>query len=166
MMCDQTSRIHAYHDGELSAEQRVAVESHLADCPQCRALLEELREISRVLATAPMREMPQRAMSRMYGSWHKAIAVRAAQQRERSVRRLAEWLTAAAAAVLAVAVLHSRTHPSDVLGPSNARNGASADEPIPLVAMLPPAEEASSEMILAQFMANDLSAAERAAERH
>jgi hypothetical protein len=118
-----------------------------------------------MLTTAPLREMPQRAMSRMYGSWHKAAAIRAAQQRERSVRRLAEWLTAAAAAVLAVAVLHSRTHPSDVVGPLNGRNGAVADEPIPLVAMLPPADDASSELVLAQWMANDLSAAERAAER-
>ena len=31
----------AYHDAELAPDRRAAVESHLADCPACRAVLEE-----------------------------------------------------------------------------------------------------------------------------
>ena len=39
MACDKTDLVHAYHDGELPADQRAAMEEHLRVCEQCRELL-------------------------------------------------------------------------------------------------------------------------------
>ena len=39
----------AYHDGELSLKRQQQVESHLQDCPACRAELEELEGLTSAL---------------------------------------------------------------------------------------------------------------------
>jgi cytoskeletal protein CcmA (bactofilin family) len=39
-----------YADGELPAEEARQVEQHLGECPRCRALVEELRGVDRLLA--------------------------------------------------------------------------------------------------------------------
>jgi Putative zinc-finger len=44
-----TERLSAYLDGELGSEERLALDAHLATCPECRDLLKDLR---RVLARA------------------------------------------------------------------------------------------------------------------
>lgn len=45
-MNDQwTDRLSEYVDGELTTEERSAVEAHLATCADCRATLEELRKV-------------------------------------------------------------------------------------------------------------------------
>jgi anti-sigma factor RsiW len=40
----------AYLDGELTVSERVRVEAHLADCPQCTAELDRLRLLQRELS--------------------------------------------------------------------------------------------------------------------
>jgi anti-sigma factor RsiW len=49
--CPFQVRIEAYHDGELAADERPAVERHVATCPACAANLAWLRGVSRSLAT-------------------------------------------------------------------------------------------------------------------
>jgi anti-sigma factor RsiW len=44
--CQFQSRVEAYHDGELPAEGRRAVEEHLARCPICAEELAWLRSVS------------------------------------------------------------------------------------------------------------------------
>ena len=44
----------AYHDGELSRSRRQQVETHLQDCPSCRAELETLQGLSALLQTDPL----------------------------------------------------------------------------------------------------------------
>ena len=44
----------AYHDGELSASRRRRVETHLQDCPSCRAELHTLQGLSALLQTDPV----------------------------------------------------------------------------------------------------------------
>lgn len=45
-MNDQwTDRLSEYVDGELTAQERAALETHLATCAACRATLEELRKV-------------------------------------------------------------------------------------------------------------------------
>jgi anti-sigma factor RsiW len=93
--CDQTSEVHAYHDGELPAERREALEAHLRQCAACRELLGELRRLSALLVHAPL-PAPRGA-----SGWNTHEAWRSAG--ERSIRRMAGWLTAAAATVLLAA---------------------------------------------------------------
>jgi anti-sigma factor RsiW len=44
----------AYHDGELSRSRRLQVETHLQDCPSCRAELEALQGLSALLQADPL----------------------------------------------------------------------------------------------------------------
>ena len=50
MNCDQAlEAISAALDGELSAKERTLLDAHLADCPTCAALFDELAGQSRLL---------------------------------------------------------------------------------------------------------------------
>jgi hypothetical protein len=53
-------QLSAYYDGELSAEERRAVDSHLPECPDCQSVLRRWLQLSRVLAVAePSRGRPR-----------------------------------------------------------------------------------------------------------
>ena len=59
MQCKQVrDHLSAYLDRELSAELASAVRHHLAACPECRALLEELRATADLLGRLPVRQAP------------------------------------------------------------------------------------------------------------
>jgi anti-sigma factor RsiW len=143
MPCERTAEIHAYHDGELAPAARSAAQAHLRQCAECRALLEDLRRLSSLLADSPLPEMPAGAAGRVLAAW--------AGSRDREVRRLAGWLTAAAAVVLAGSLL---VRPADVKAPA-ARPVAleSVAEMLPIE----PRGDAGIETVqLAQWMADDL----------
>jgi anti-sigma factor RsiW len=96
-----------YIDEALAADERAAVERHLAQCVECRRLIEDFREIRRVAGSLDLREPPARAWARL----ERAIAVErrsieAQPPQPRSSIR--QWLAfAAAAAVLVVATAAS-----------------------------------------------------------
>lgn len=144
----QNELIHAYHDGELPADRRASVEAHLNDCADCRELLADLRRMSQLVAAAPLADMPAQAMKRMQQACWAA--------HDRGVLRVASWLTATAAAVMFAAVVFS---PAD-RGDSGSSWQVSA-------MLTPPAEfadEAQQDdeiVVAAQWIANDLSLAER-----
>ena len=148
MTCERMNQIHAYHDGELSPAARGEVESHVAVCAECRQLLGELRDLSQMLATVDLPAVPRGALNRMHGAWW---ASRRAQ--EQGVRRLAGWLTAAAAAVLVVVPLTSARAP--------AEPPLVATRSWEIMALVPPAgprEDPNAEFIqVAQWFATDLS---------
>jgi anti-sigma factor RsiW len=158
MDCQQIELIHAYHDGELPPAQVAAVEAHLNDCADCRALLADLRHVSQLVAAAPLVDVPPQAMTRMQQAWWAAGAARAAQ--DRGVLRIASWLTAAAAAVIFAAVMFS---------PSPNRDGSTnTGANFSLAALTPPAEmqdqdEPQQDEVIdaAQWIANDISLAMR-----
>jgi hypothetical protein len=53
-------QLSAYYDGELSAEERRAVDGHLPDCPDCQAVLRRWLQVSRALVVAePSRGRPR-----------------------------------------------------------------------------------------------------------
>lgn len=54
-----TDRLSGYIDGDLTAEERVAVEAHLAECGACRRVLEELRAVIAAASGLPERQ-PER----------------------------------------------------------------------------------------------------------
>ena len=140
----QNELIHAYHDGELSPQQRADVEAHLNDCDDCRELLADLRRISQLVAAAPMAEVTAQAMKRMQQAWWAA--------QDRGIRRVASWLTAAAAAVMFAAVLLSPSSRGDTNTTFTATTLMTPPTPI--------ADEPEDETVdAAQWIANDLALA-------
>src|SRR5688500_12250833 len=97
MSCPQAANIHAYHDDELPPAARLAVESHLAECPDCAALLDDLRALSCRIGDAPLPLVTDVPFDRYHGAWHEV--------RQRGVLRISGWLTAAAAAILVATLL-------------------------------------------------------------
>ncbi len=66
MMCeDCLERLSTYIDDELAVSERAQVESHLAECPDCAAELERLRELTVQLRAEPSLEMPAAAAARL-----------------------------------------------------------------------------------------------------
>ena len=52
MGCSKTKLISPYFDGELSAEERALLESHINKCQECAGELEELQKIHKLFASA------------------------------------------------------------------------------------------------------------------
>src|ERR1043165_8769082 len=97
MTCDQANQIHAYHDGELPADQRASVQAHLRECAECRELLAQLQALSSLFVSARLDPMPNDAIDRLEAAWDAA--------QDRAILRISSWLTAAAAAVLVGAIV-------------------------------------------------------------
>lgn len=100
MNCDRTHDLSALHDGELPAAARAELHTHLQSCADCRAELAALRQLSASITAAALAEPSQITMARL---------VRAPQTQEYAVRRLAGWMTAAAAVLLAITLLQRPT---------------------------------------------------------
>lgn len=67
MQCENAIELlSVYHDGELSAEERAALEVHLETCPRCAAELAELRRLSELTSKLddpqPKRELRDRVL--------------------------------------------------------------------------------------------------------
>jgi anti-sigma factor RsiW len=50
-----TDQLSDYLDGELSTDERAAVDQHLRDCPECAAVLNDLKRVVARAASAPAR---------------------------------------------------------------------------------------------------------------
>ena len=91
----QSDRLSEYIDGELSAEEAQALESHLEKCAACRATLEELRGVVARLSADPVTASDQPTL----GEW---LTIRS----ELRMRRR-RWVipTAVAAAGVAASII-------------------------------------------------------------
>ena len=159
MLCDRASQVHAYHDGEMPAEQVRSVEAHLRDCPDCRELLGELRKLSTMVFAAPMADISSATLRRLTDkAWYR--------EQDRGVLRISSWMTGIAAAVLIGATLF---WPGSTTGPGNTPVATNFPQTSTttweVAAVMPPAEPSdepvSDVMLTAQWMANDLAPAER-----
>ncbi|HWB54505.1 MAG TPA: zf-HC2 domain-containing protein [Tepidisphaeraceae bacterium] len=144
--CDWTTRLSAYHDGELSADDAAAVEQHIAQCPACQHELRQYRRLSLILGQT---EMP-----------NPSSAVVASIKRQLQwegnpmLLRLARQLTGVAAAVLVGGALWLIT-----------ANTSSSAAPIPVhdweAAAVSPTADASQQnsgdVQLAEWIETDLS---------
>lgn len=151
MSCDNSTQVHAYHDGALTPEQTAQVEAHLRVCGSCRELLEDLKRLTVMFATVPFADMTAAAHNRMQGAWHAARQVR-----DRGVRVLAGWMPAAAAAVLVLVPVFSPQTPGD--HEQAATTGSTFVDSIAFIAPSGPHDESSTDLVqVAQWFANDLS---------
>jgi len=148
MTCPNAPDIHAYHDGQLCPSQRAGVQAHLAACPDCATVLNDLRLLTQLIVSAPLPAVSSVGFDRFYNTWHLA--------RQRSVLRISSWLTAAAAAVLIGAlVLFPAPHMPVETVSASARPSW---EPVALMApILEDTGGRDDELVeVAQWMADDL----------
>ena len=69
MSCDTFQcLITGYLDDELSADQRQELKAHLADCPNCRAELAEMKTLKEGLAMITFREPGDAELERYWGA--------------------------------------------------------------------------------------------------
>ncbi|HSY46294.1 MAG TPA: anti-sigma factor [Steroidobacteraceae bacterium] len=91
MQCAESSRAQAYFDGEVDAVTAADVERHVAQCPQCSALLEELAQMrARMQRELEYGQAPPRlrlAIERMLDEESAGGTTAAAAARPRTVAR-------------------------------------------------------------------------------
>jgi anti-sigma factor RsiW len=148
MSCKHAQHVQAFYDAQLPAALHEQVDDHIRSCRECAELLAELRQMSQLIAAAPMADMPPALMKRLEQSWWAS--------RDRGVLHLAEWLTGAAACVLFGALVF--WHGDDAINRPAAQTAS-----LQAIAVMPPGEmrdepsSSSPELVLAEWMANDLS---------
>ncbi len=161
MTCNP-DQLHRYHDRELDPVGAREVEIHLASCEACRELLADLRGMSGWIASAPLPEVETARLNAIARSaWHASS--------DRGVRRLAGWITAAAAAVMVFAIIDfpSKNRIDSYNGRQSALVASTslASPDWERAAIMPPgpvlisADDTEGELVqFVQWMANDLSA--------
>ncbi|MGE5609961.1 MAG: anti-sigma factor family protein [Bacillota bacterium] len=97
MNCENNRHLDAYYDGELFGEDLARFEAHLSECLPCRTELQELQKLSELISRVEIPSIPSETMDRLHDY--------AEMSGEMTVLRIAEWLTAAAAAILVVGLL-------------------------------------------------------------
>lgn len=93
----ESERLCAYLDGELPPGERTEVETHLAACPACTALLADMTAVDAAAAS-----LPAEAPEGYFDAFPSRVAARlgAASRTRARTRRLPAWTWAAAAALL------------------------------------------------------------------
>lgn len=99
--CNQTQRVMAFHDGELTIEEARAMQLHVAGCPACQAELTALQTLS-----TTVRELPRPVLS---GLQFTELLQGMKQNKERAEWHLAWRLTMAAALIVVVSLLGLNT---------------------------------------------------------
>lgn len=86
-----TRYLSAYHDGELSADEKVLVEAHLRECSRCRAAQDEIRLGARLASALSLSAAPE-------WTWNDVLKSRQALRRR-------QWIPQAVFASLGVAAV-------------------------------------------------------------
>jgi len=95
--CPYTDKITAYLDGELPPDEAGALETHLADCPQCAAAIDDLRDTVRALSAW---SLPDDLPSRAEEIAAAALATTAAPAGRRRSGISTAWFAASVASAL------------------------------------------------------------------
>ena len=104
---DEQKHLDAYLDGELKAEQRLEVEQHLNECPDCQRLLEQQQKFRDFFnAKAPFYAAPDELRTRV------RAALEARVQKRKIISLVRQpWLYAAALLVLSLCLAWSLLFP-------------------------------------------------------
>lgn len=157
-------QLQRYHDGELDAAASTAVEAHVASCDDCREQVEALRSMSAWVSGATLPSVDTARLDRIASAaWHSAD--------EGQLRKLATWITAAAASIMLLAMLNLSSQPKDstsivatdvTTAPSYASMPVSSAEweraaVTPISTATLSADESNRDLVqFAQWMATDL----------
>ncbi|MCC6239304.1 MAG: zf-HC2 domain-containing protein [Phycisphaerales bacterium] len=145
MTCDQHNFVQLHHDGELTPREELEFQSHLRTCSQCTQELAQLQGVSRLLDEAPLVQPLPMTIQRL----RRVLR----NNREQSVRRLSGWLTAAAAAVLALSFAVPDLTPAQ----SNSSAAATDFSPVDQFVMLSGGDgSVPDSLVVADWMASDL----------
>jgi|GEM_PF-2032077 len=114
MNCKEcTELLQLYHDGELSGKRRSEFESHLAECPECQALLAEFSSLDALIKDGEAEKVPDPGKHYWHSFSHRITrrlathrpTIRPRHARTRPFRfGLIPYLSAGAAIVLALVV--------------------------------------------------------------
>ncbi len=141
--CSQNENVSVYHDGEMPPQAQSDFESHLSVCPQCKAELARLQQVSSLLQSIEQPAGDSQLMARLHAGVDTLPQIGA-------VRRLAQALAAVAAGIVVVcAVTLSQG------GPAQAEAAAAWESD----ALNPPAAETAqvtSEDAVAGWVVQDL----------
>jgi anti-sigma factor RsiW len=142
--CQQSLRLGAYLDGQMSPQERSNMQEHLALCAACVSELERLERLSDLLRSMPRAELDRAALARLH-RWADRLP-------QRGALRLAETLAAVAAAVLVACCV----------GLAEQASLSAAQGPSPLweaqaISQTAADQAGSSEEQLAMWLADDLS---------
>jgi hypothetical protein len=125
MACERNiERIQELVDGTLGAIRRVELESHLAQCPACRALKDDLERIRDAAAALPTLAPPDGAWLQIAGRLRHEGRIRETAAARRSPSYA--WLAIAATLVLAAGlsiVLLLRSTPTSQTPPTSTASG-------------------------------------------
>jgi anti-sigma factor RsiW len=102
--CKYFYKLSAYHDDELSDDERRRFEEHIQACPHCTQELERLQKLSALVRSASIPDIAEETLACL----HKSLEFR----QEKRIVRFVEILTAAAVLVLLVgAALNLKMEP-------------------------------------------------------
>jgi len=144
--CSYSMQLSAYHDGELSPDDRDQLERHLSECPACAAELEQFRRLSAILDTAPRPQLSDKSRRELYAL--------APQVQDAGYLRIAKWVTAMAASVMLAASVWVMSHQPNTQAFSDVPRAWEQD------AINPPTD-ASAEPRFAELVVNGLSSDNR-----
>jgi anti-sigma factor RsiW len=113
-------------DGTLGSIRRAELEMHLAECAECRALMEDLERIRDAAAALPPMAAPDRTWLQIAGRLRQEGRIHEVAPAARSRRAAYGWLALAATLVIAVGswLFTRSTGPTPVA--TTAKSGASA----------------------------------------
>jgi hypothetical protein len=94
-------------DGVCNAEEQLLYKTHLAQCPECRALYEEYRAVDVQVSTLLMEPAPAGFTEKLMGAWESAGQTQVTWVYRQS--KTIFWAAAAAACTLMVMALHFLT---------------------------------------------------------
>ena len=103
--CRIESRLDAYYDGELEAAEQARIAEHVQGCPACRMALEQMRQMSALLAgdrPDAVHEVGASEIARIHAAVNREMN-RSAFQVDRSFWRAAVLVSGLAASVLIIA---------------------------------------------------------------
>ena len=106
-LCPESQLLSVYYDGELPSPWKEKLESHLADCPDCKQRLESYRRVSQEVTrpnAAALDEARERVWQRLELSTAKADSFRRSFPPSLWRRRISVPLPAAVAAVALLAL--------------------------------------------------------------
>jgi anti-sigma factor RsiW len=147
MNCPNEQTLHRLHDRELPAAEANTLQAHVGKCERCEQALATYAAISEAVRGAPLPLPPAKVM----GRWMRSPKLR----RDESIRKMAGWLTTAAAAAILIAVINRQ--PAD-----RPEGPALAVSPWEAAMLTAGDTEANSvQVAAANWMAADLSAGGR-----